>query len=938
VKRIFAALLEIPATLLRFLFDLIWKILSRIGRLGWRVGGPIWEKVQPFVQARPGLAFASLSIFITIILFGSRMLSGFDDDLLSLIYQAGYKDTETNSDIILVKKDEKTSSILKKAISRRDFASIIRLVSQGRRIIMPTTDGSDPISKLKVVELKIGLLKNGDVGPFYMRSLYPDMVSPDPDGLTFFSFFEQVKHVFTDLLIPVDLFPKIPVSLDAAKTTEFGPGKNPVLAFADNLSKLGVTFQMRIFPKPTIPLQLSVSLFVDRTVGFDIPPAAVIGWDIMLQDEMKEEEDNLLVEALTKSQAPIVLGAQVEKSSQVSRSGFISTVSEADPKVLQKVETVEETVVVRPHAKFTATKTSLGLINISPDSKSFVTKVPLFHFIPEQNLLLPSFGLKVAVEALDQKLGTGKGTYARALEKELQRLLPLVREKKFTGGFKLLDRHIPTDTYGNMYLYFTGATQNRIIKSVSAVEAFDEEGQNFYQAQSAEPIPEFKPLNLKDICMYGFNYGDKIVLFGTFEKTDFDFYPTPMTFSSPMREISDQLMGIEIHANAIDNIMNNRYRTPPNAYHTIVLMIVLCLIQGVVIDRLTSLSAGLLSFGLLGAAGWCGFYLFHTQHQIFLVSPFFVSLPLTWCMSAILNEIRERQRANMTKGMFQRFVAPDVVQFLIDNPEKVAPGGQKKELSIFFSDLAGFTTISESLTPEKLVELMNEYLGEMTEILFKHGGTLDKYIGDAIMAYWNFPKDQSDHAIRACLYTLECHERLAQLQKDWANRGLPKAYARAGINTSKVVVGCMGSGKVQMNFTCLGDGVNLASRLEGANKEYGTLYMISDSTYQQAKDHIVSRFLDFLAVKGKKEPVKVHHLVGVKGKEPPGWNELFPLYQKGIDLHLERKWNPAIACFEEILLKWPEDGPSKTYLNRCFEYKENPPPENWDGSYHLTHK
>ncbi|MDD3146664.1 MAG: adenylate/guanylate cyclase domain-containing protein, partial [Candidatus Riflebacteria bacterium] len=153
-----------------------------------------------------------------------------------------------------------------------------------------------------------------------------------------------------------------------------------------------------------------------------------------------------------------------------------------------------------------------------------------------------------------------------------------------------------------------------------------------------------------------------------------------------------------------------------------------------------------------------------------------------------------------------------------------------------------------------------------------------------------------------------------------------------------VVVGYMGSHKAQMNFTCMGDGVNLASRLEGANKEYGTLLMVSDATFQRAKHVVTGRFLDFLAVKGKKEPVKVFELVCEKGNEPAGWFELSEMYDRAIQLHLERKWDEAIATFEELLKRWPDDGPSHTYIARCKEYKETPPPEGWDGRYILTHK
>jgi adenylate cyclase len=206
------------------------------------------------------------------------------------------------------------------------------------------------------------------------------------------------------------------------------------------------------------------------------------------------------------------------------------------------------------------------------------------------------------------------------------------------------------------------------------------------------------------------------------------------------------------------------------------------------------------------------------------------------------------------------------------------------------------------------------------------------------MAFWNFPRKQDDHAARACLCALAMQRKITELQKGWAERGLPRVSARAGVNTANVVVGYMGSQKAQMNFTCMGDGVNLASRLEGANKEYGTAMMVSDATYQRARHVVTARFLDFLAVKGKKEPVKVFELISEKGKEPPDWEELSALYDNAIQLHLDRRWDEAIAAFEAILGRWPDDGPSATYLGRCREYKQAPPPEGWDGRYILTHK
>ena len=426
---------------------------------------------------------------------------------------------------------------------------------------------------------------------------------------------------------------------------------------------------------------------------------------------------------------------------------------------------------------------------------------------------------------------------------------------------------------------------------------------------------------------------------GPFESSDFDFYPTPLSLKSPFTVQAEPLMGIEIHANVVANILERRMKLKhPSYFKTILFLFILCLALGYLLDVFTPLFGAIVTGGFVAVVSWYAFFSYHSLREVFDFSAFLFAFPATWIMATLTNYFRQRARAKNTKDMFSRFVAADVVQYMLENPELVKPGGQKVELTIFFSDVAGFTSISEALTPEELVVLLNEYLGAMTDLLFKYGGTLDKFIGDAVMAFWNYPKKQEDHALKACLCAIEMQKKITELQKGWAKRGLPEVSARAGLNSADVVVGYMGSMKAQMNFTCMGDGVNLASRLEGANKEYGTDLMISDATYQQVKDKVTTRFLDFLAVKGKKEPVKVHHLVCEKGDEPPGWDDLAELYDKGIQLHLDRKWDEAIATFEELLEKWPEDGPSKTYIKRCNEYKVHPPPENWDGRYILTHK
>ncbi|HMM58600.1 MAG TPA: adenylate/guanylate cyclase domain-containing protein, partial [Candidatus Rifleibacterium sp.] len=397
-------------------------------------------------------------------------------------------------------------------------------------------------------------------------------------------------------------------------------------------------------------------------------------------------------------------------------------------------------------------------------------------------------------------------------------------------------------------------------------------------------------------------------------------------------------MGIEIHANAILNITEQRYLKHPSYIHTVIALLISTLLLGFLLDTLSPVAGAFVMAAFVAGSFWHAYSSYHIARQLFNFSSLVISYPTIWALATLTNYLRQRARAQSTKEMFSRFVAADVVQYMLDNPELVRPGGDKVELTIFFSDVAGFTSISEALTPEELVVLLNEYLGAMTDLLFEYGGTLDKFIGDPVMAFWNFPRKQEDHAVRGCLCALAMQRKIHELQLGWAKRGLPKVSARAGLNTADVVVGYMGSQKAQMNFTCMGDGVNLASRLEGANKEYGTALMISDAVYQRAKHVVSARFLDFLAVKGKKEPVKVFELVSEKEKEPRGWLELMKLFYPPSQLLFDRHWNEAIATFEEILARWPDDGPSATYIHRCQEYKDNPPPEGWDGRYILTHK
>ncbi|TQF17563.1 adenylate/guanylate cyclase domain-containing protein [Myxococcus llanfairpwllgwyngyllgogerychwyrndrobwllllantysiliogogogochensis] len=288
-----------------------------------------------------------------------------------------------------------------------------------------------------------------------------------------------------------------------------------------------------------------------------------------------------------------------------------------------------------------------------------------------------------------------------------------------------------------------------------------------------------------------------------------------------------------------------------------------------------------------------------------------------------------RQR-DQIKGLFKRYLAPQVVDELLKNPEKAAPGGERKLLTVLFSDLVGFTSMSEQLSPEELVALLNTYFEQATGVLTQHGATLDKFIGDAIMCFWNAPLPLEDHAARACLTALDLLAVVDRLSPVFEARGLPRLDCRIGINTGHAVAGNLGSSAAQ-DYTVIGDTVNLASRLEGAAKVYGTRTLVAEDTLLAARGVVLARELDLLRVKGKQQPVRVFELVGVAGTSPAPHLVRFA---EGLALYRARRFTEARAVF----LASPEDPPSQRFAARCDTLLVTPPPEDWDGVFTLDSK
>ncbi|HRI50085.1 MAG TPA: adenylate/guanylate cyclase domain-containing protein [Pseudomonadota bacterium] len=301
-----------------------------------------------------------------------------------------------------------------------------------------------------------------------------------------------------------------------------------------------------------------------------------------------------------------------------------------------------------------------------------------------------------------------------------------------------------------------------------------------------------------------------------------------------------------------------------------------------------------------------------------------------------LIEMRELVEAmqGMKVGLqsFRKYIPDDIVRELIRTKQEAVISGKRKKMTVFFSDVVDFTRISERLTPNELSSQLSEYFSAMTEVISKHGGTVDKFIGDAIMAFWGAPGDMADHGKNACLAALGCQKALKELAVKWEREGKMVFRTRIGINTGEMVVGNIGSDQ-RLSYTVIGDAVNLASRLEGLNKAYGTHVIISQATLDELPDDFAYRLLDVVLVQGKTEPVPIYELVADKGDITSLDAEFLHLFSRGVAAYQSRQWDVAKNKFSKLLEGKPGDRACQIFIERCEEYKIKPPPEEWAGEY-----
>lgn len=427
----------------------------------------------------------------------------------------------------------------------------------------------------------------------------------------------------------------------------------------------------------------------------------------------------------------------------------------------------------------------------------------------------------------------------------------------------------------------------------------------------------------------------KIVLFGVTATGTFDQRVTPFDPISP---------GVEIHATAMENILHDDYLYRPwwaLAFECGILLAI-ALLVGALLARVRVLVGLPVMIATMGAYHLFDHALFRMGISVFSALPLF-EVSSIYVLQTLFRYSTEEREKRQIRRAFQFYLTRSVMDEMLKDPAKLKLGGEKKVLSILFSDIRGFTGISEKLQPEQLAKLINEYLTPMTNIVFEHGGTLDKYIGDALMAIYGAPVDQPDHALRCCRTAVAMGRELQKLQERWRMEGenYPPLEIGIGINSGPVVVGNMGS-NVRFDYTVLGDNVNLASRLEGITKTYAARTAISQSTLDLCRDAqgkllLAARELGAVRVKGRQEPVRIYELLDDK----PATGEVAEVirrFEAGVACFRRQEWEAARTHFRAVLKLWPSDGPSKAYLDFCDDYEAAPPGANWDGVYVATQK
>ncbi len=470
-------------------------------------------------------------------------------------------------------------------------------------------------------------------------------------------------------------------------------------------------------------------------------------------------------------------------------------------------------------------------------------------------------------------------------------------------------RRIPLDAQGQFLLKYRGPSRSHQRYSAA----------NLIQS-------EYRCLNNLPPLVPPEALADKWVFVGLTAPGLFDLKASP---------VSAVYAGVEVHATLLDNLLRGDFLQTVPLWLRWAWTLVLVASMVLTVLFLSGMSGLVANLGAL--------VVFNALHvglcvlaftRSWYIDPLLPDLALnfSFALAAIYSYATEGRQKQAIRGMFAQYMSEVVIGHLLQHPEKLKLGGERRRVTLFFSDLAGFTTLSEHMDPETVVGLLNDYLSRMTDIILEEEGTVDKFEGDAIMAFWGAPLDQEEQAVLACRAALRQAAALQELNLHFAERSLPRLNLRMGLHTGEAIVGNLGS-QNRFDYTVIGDTVNLASRLEGLNKFYGTAIMASEATVSECGDQVEFRELDWVAVKGRATPVTVYEVMALKGELTPAQVAARNEFAQGLKLFREKAFSQAAQAFVTTLEHLPEDGPAKMFKDLCQKFQESPPPEDWDSVF-----
>ena len=543
-----------------------------------------------------------------------------------------------------------------------------------------------------------------------------------------------------------------------------------------------------------------------------------------------------------------------------------------------------------------------GSANFPQDSDGVIRRAPTAIYFDGPDHVYPTLVMSAVIDILGIKKDGG---FDYDFENNILNLIDTT---------ETVVRKIPIDDKGRMYVNYYGSFQTF-----------------YYLPYSYCMDPEMLPPDY---------WQDKVAFVGASLPGLMDLRNTP---------VQETFAGVEIHANVMHSILQDSFVKVKSQTSTFYTILFVCLIVGIFIS-FPKKPFYALPIPIIAIFGWiiyANLQFINDLEMLEVVRPI-LSVIGTFGGIFLFNYFGAEKDKRFLKNTFSTYISPELIDQMYEAKEQPSLGGEEGYHTAFFTDIQSFSAFSEKLSAPDLVELLNDYLTEMTDILLKNKGTLDKYIGDAIVAFYGAPAPVDDHEFWSCLTAVKMQDRLAELRTKWQEEGnkwpeiVHNMQNRIGINTGKLVTGNMGS-TMRMNYTMMGDTVNLAARLEASAKQYGIYIQVANETYTACKDKFIWRDLDYVVVMGKTEPAQVFELISEKDKMPKGYDKLLPAYNEALELYRNQDWAKAVDAFKasnelEDMFPGRKTNPSQIYIPRCEHYKDNPPGDNWDGSWALTKK